>query len=75
MHVIVFWVIIDSLIYSSTLDIFTSQECEWLKKVRHVLSSICKLNPLFLITHYFLSELFISLTPQEPHRLKEVWPV
>ena len=43
--VIVFWVIIDSLIYSSTLDIFASQECEWLKKVRHALSSICKLNP------------------------------
>ena len=45
MPVIVFCVIIDSLIYSSTFDIFTSQECEWLKKVRHVLSSICKLNP------------------------------
>ena len=49
MPVIVFWVIIDSLIYSSTLDIFTSQEYEWLKKVRHVLLSICKLNPWFLI--------------------------
>ena len=43
--VIFLGVIIDSLIYSLTLGIFTSQECEWLKKVWHVLSSICKLNP------------------------------